>query len=72
MISRRLVIPFDLRLPLQQGYRVVCPKAMADEPKVAVFLEWLLREANQRKPVCLATSSKRNSQQPAELIRREA
>jgi LysR family glycine cleavage system transcriptional activator len=47
LAAGRLVIPFDLRLPLQQGYYVLCLEAVADEPRIAAFRNWLLREAEQ-------------------------
>ncbi len=48
LAAGRLVIPFTLRLPLQQSYYVVCPKPVPNDPKIAVFRQWLLREAKQK------------------------
>jgi len=40
----RLVRPFDLSLPSEYAYYVVCPEAAADRPRVAAFREWLLAQ----------------------------
>jgi LysR family glycine cleavage system transcriptional activator len=45
MVHGRLVAPFAVTLPLSKGYWIVCPKATAVLPKIAVFREWLLNEA---------------------------
>ena len=42
----RLVRPFDISLPLDAAYYVVCPLANADRPKVEIFRDWLLSEAD--------------------------
>ena len=42
----RLVRPFDISLPLDAAYYVVCPLANADRPKVKIFRDWLLSEAD--------------------------
>ena len=39
--SGRLVRPFDLVLPSQYSYDILCPKAWADQPKITAFREWL-------------------------------
>ena len=41
----RLVRPFDMSLPGEFAYYVVCPEANAKRPKVEAFREWLLDEA---------------------------
>jgi LysR family glycine cleavage system transcriptional activator len=38
----RLVVPFDITLPLDAGFYLVSPEDRADTPKLAVFREWLL------------------------------
>ena len=43
----RLVPIFDLRLPTELAYYLVCPEATADRPKINVFREWLLGEAHR-------------------------
>jgi LysR family glycine cleavage system transcriptional activator len=41
----RLVRPFDVSLPVEFAYYVVCPEAFAERPKVKAFRQWLLGEA---------------------------
>ena len=41
----RLVKPFDVSLPAEYAYYVVCPEAAAGHPKVRAFRDWLLEEA---------------------------
>jgi len=41
----RLVAPFDMLLPDNAGYYVVCPEATADTPKIALFRDWLIASA---------------------------
>ncbi|MCH7930192.1 MAG: hypothetical protein IIA01_06790, partial [Proteobacteria bacterium] len=41
----RLVKPFDISLPAEYAYYVVCPEATAERPKIAAFREWVLAEA---------------------------
>jgi hypothetical protein len=48
LAEKRLVIPFDLRLPLKQAYHVVSVQSVADEPKIEVFREWLLQESERQ------------------------
>ncbi|MFQ5985343.1 MAG: transcriptional regulator GcvA [Alphaproteobacteria bacterium] len=45
LAAGRLVKPFDISLPTDFAYYVVCPEASAERPKVAAFREWLLAEA---------------------------
>ena len=45
LIAGRLVRPFDLELPVPYSYWIVCPKATANLPKIAVFRDWLIAEA---------------------------
>ncbi len=44
--ARRLVKPFDVSVPADYAYYVVCPEASAERPKVKAFREWLLAEAS--------------------------
>ena len=46
----RLVRPFDLSLPTEYAYYVVCPESRADRPKVVAFREWLLAETRREEP----------------------
>ncbi len=41
----RLVRPFDVSLPVEFAYYVVCPEDLAESPKVKPFRDWLLEEA---------------------------
>jgi LysR family glycine cleavage system transcriptional activator len=45
LIAGRLIRPFTLALRLSKTYWIVCPKATAMLPKIAVFRDWLLAEA---------------------------
>ncbi len=45
LINGRLVRPFAEALPLSKTYWIVCPKAVAAQPKIATFRDWLLSEA---------------------------
>lgn len=41
----RLTRPFTLSLPVTYAYWIVCPKAVAQLPKIVLFRKWLLTEA---------------------------
>jgi len=43
--ASRLVAPFDMVLPQDAGYYVVCPEAAAEAPKIARFRDWLVASA---------------------------
>lgn len=45
LASGRLVIPFDLPLPMDVAFYLVYPEASAERAKLVRFREWLLREA---------------------------
>ena len=45
LLAGRLVRPFGPDLAVGYGYYVVCPERLADDPKVAIFRDWLLAEA---------------------------
>jgi LysR family transcriptional regulator, glycine cleavage system transcriptional activator len=45
LLSKRLVRPFKLALPLTKSYWIVCPKVTAALPKIITFRDWLLAEA---------------------------
>ncbi len=47
LAAGRLVKPFDLEVPLQSAYYVVCTNNSALRPAVASFRQWLLSEAEQ-------------------------
>jgi LysR family glycine cleavage system transcriptional activator len=44
LIGGRLVRPLAEALPLSKSYWIVCPKAVAAQPKIATFRDWLLTE----------------------------
>lgn len=53
----RLVVPFEMTLPIDAGYYLVCPHAAADTPKIAAFREWLVAIAKRDKqPLALVPS----------------
>ena len=45
LAAGRLVRPFDLVLPVDRAYYLVCPEATAERPKLRAFRAWLLEEA---------------------------
>lgn len=45
LLAGRLLRPFELALPVPYAYYIVCPKATAARPKIALFRAWLLEEA---------------------------
>ena len=45
ILHGRLVRPVAVSLPLTNTYWIVCPKAAAGTPKIAIFRQWLLAEA---------------------------
>jgi LysR family glycine cleavage system transcriptional activator len=45
LLAGRLVCPFGPALSVAYAYWLVCPKANADLPKIAIFRKWLLAEA---------------------------
>ena len=48
LLNGRLVRVFpELRMPLKKTYWIVCPKATASLPKIALFRDWLLAEAGR-------------------------
>ena len=38
----RLVVPFDVVLPADAGFYIVAPEETADNPRIALFREWLI------------------------------
>jgi LysR family glycine cleavage system transcriptional activator len=49
----RLVVPFEITLPVDAGFYLVSPEAKADSPKLSAFRNWLVAAA-QNKPEPLA------------------
>ncbi len=50
LTSGRLVKPFNVSLPVEFAYYIVCPMANLSRPKVKAFKAWLFREAESTKP----------------------
>lgn len=50
LTAGRLVRPFDLSLPTEYAYYIVCPESRADRPKIVAFREWLLAETRRDEP----------------------
>jgi LysR family glycine cleavage system transcriptional activator len=48
LAAGRLVQPFDVSIPQDLAYYLVCPEAGAERPKVRRFRDWLLGEAAAR------------------------
>jgi LysR family glycine cleavage system transcriptional activator len=48
--SGRLVAPFDLELADECAYYFVAPEAMAEQPKVVAFRDWLFEEVRRADP----------------------
>ena len=46
LAAGRLVRPFDLKLPAEFAYYLVCPETTAERPKVVAFREWLFEESH--------------------------
>lgn len=42
----RLVKPFDLVMPSANSYFFVCPKEIAERPKIVAFRDWILEQAD--------------------------
>jgi LysR family glycine cleavage system transcriptional activator len=49
LAAGRLVKPFEISLPFELTYYLVCPEAIADRPKIAAFRAWLLAEAKAQE-----------------------
>ncbi len=47
LAAGRLVKPFELTLPGEWAYYVVCPEERAEEANIEAFREWILGEARQ-------------------------
>jgi LysR family glycine cleavage system transcriptional activator len=44
LAAGRLVVPFDIRLPLNFSYYLVVPEGKRELPKVRLFVDWLMGE----------------------------
>jgi LysR family glycine cleavage system transcriptional activator len=52
----RLVVPFEIQLPVDAGFYLVSPETRADSPKLTAFREWLL-DIVKAKPEPLAETT---------------
>ncbi len=43
----RLVIPFELTLPMNLAFFLVYPRVAAERPKIVAFRDWLLEESQR-------------------------
>jgi hypothetical protein len=48
LLEKRLIQLFAQPWPSSFAYYCLCPRAMADEPRVAAFRHWLAEEGRQR------------------------
>ena len=46
LAANRLIAPFDIRLTSGVRYYLVCPEETVDQPKIAAFRRWLLKESD--------------------------
>jgi LysR family glycine cleavage system transcriptional activator len=49
LAAGRLVIPFDLSLPVEYAYYMVCLETATERPEVNAFRKWLLDEAGRHE-----------------------
>ncbi len=47
LAAGRLVIPFDVALPMELAFFFVYPQVAADRPKIVAFRDWLLEESQR-------------------------
>ncbi len=47
LAAGRLVIPFDLTLPMELAFFFVCPHVAAQRPKIVAFRDWLIEESHR-------------------------
>lgn len=60
LAAGRLVAPFDIKLPVDAGFYLVCPEAAADAPKIVAFRDWLIATAKRDKhPLALVAAEPR-------------
>jgi LysR family transcriptional regulator, glycine cleavage system transcriptional activator len=58
----RLVAPFEMSLPADAGYYLVCPQTAADTPKIVAFRDWLIATARRDKhPLTVVPSEPRTA-----------
>jgi LysR family transcriptional regulator, glycine cleavage system transcriptional activator len=47
ILGKRLMRPVRFSLPLTKSYWIVCPKVSGGQPKIALFRDWLIAEAQK-------------------------
>lgn len=50
----RLVKPFDLTIPVDYAYYIVCPETTADRSKIVAFRDWIIEEAGRRQATTIS------------------
>jgi LysR family glycine cleavage system transcriptional activator len=45
LAAGRLILPFELSLPSDFSYFIVCDPAQSNRPAIKAFCDWLLEEA---------------------------
>ena len=59
----RLVVPFEITLPVDAGFYLVSPQTRADSPKLSAFRNWLTQIAQSKpEPLADATQPARRQQ----------
>ena len=58
LAAGRLILPFELQVPLKSAYYVVSTEAGAARPEVAAFRAWMLEEAARS---CLSSSCSKSA-----------
>jgi LysR family glycine cleavage system transcriptional activator len=59
----RLVVPFEITLPVDAGFYLVSPQTRADSPKLSAFRNWLTQTAQSKpEPLADATQPARRQQ----------
>ena len=53
----RLIMPFELQVPLQSAYYLACSNSAALQPAVAAFRDWLLAEAAPQQAASKSAST---------------
>ena len=61
LVSGRLVRPFAQAIEAPFAFWIVCPKAVAEQPKIATFRGWLLAEAAEDMRRLAALDSRRGT-----------
>ena len=74
LAAGRLIRPFPQALDAPYAFWIVCPKAMADVPKIATVRNWLLAEAQQDARGLVSPAARSSTGRPTTLpeVRRAA